>query len=688
MSVWPFDAATLARTALTLPRHPEEGALGPAGAERLGIELAHELATGSWSPRPARLFPLARSNGKVRWVGKLVRRDRVVQRALLTALDGHGVPLPGVTAYVRGRGAWQTIHWLEGQLQHAPTVWSMDVVDFFPSIDHALLWHEVERVVGPAPWRAVLRHCVAWPVVQGGRISVPERGILQGGVLSGWLSNLALTAVDGLLGETAHRYCDNLFLAGTEAQVRRQGVSLVAALGRLGLRVRIAPPEPGSARVGIDCLGHRVSAQGRAPGRRRMASFLQRLERRLRGGDATGAADLARGHRAFYRDQTWRGVMEIDELLRAGRLAEALERLRAEQVRLAALDETLELSAEETDLLLAAVGGDPDRHGRWTAGDPAGRSVVSRGLRADDLARHRRGEVSLGVLPVDGRGRAHVGVIDLDGDPGVDTTHEALRVADQLRAEGRSTLVERTGGRGHHVWVPISTPEPFDQAANRLVRSLQAVGPAPSGIRREVFPSPPDRDPAVRLPLGRHPVTGRPSQLLGPTGQPLRPGELAERLDQSTWPDLRWAGPRRILEACGLLAELAREACTTHDLGHDGRYSLASVLATVAGGSETVHAIIAHCTDYDHGITQGFLDRLHPRPLGCKRLKERHPHLADRCACPRATAELPYPSPVRFANPRPSSGPRRAAPDRAADADELERLAAGVRRSLLRLRGE
>lgn len=682
VGAWPYDATTLATEARRLPRHPDEDVLVPAAADALGAELAAEVAAGRWWPSPARLFGIKKRSGGERVVGKLVRRDRVLQRAILLDLNRLPEPPAGVTSYVRGRGGWATVSWLEARLARpdAPATWSLDVVDFFPSIELAPLRAQVTQAVPAGMTRTLVLRCLEQPVHSPRGIEVPARGLLQGGVLSGWLSNLALVDVDRrFAGTECHRYCDNLFVAGRAQRVRQQVVGLVAALGDQGLRVRLKPPEPSSAEVGIDCLGHRVSAQGRAPGRDRMAAFFDRMLSRLAAGDIEAAGRLAQGHRAFYGTRTWRGVMEIDDLLRAGRFAEALDRLRAEQARLALIEEALELSAEETALLLAAVGGDRERHVEHGG---RGRTIVPRGLTPADLARHRAGEVSLGVLPVDPLGFARVGVVDVDGGTGADTAADALRVAAAVRAGGRAALVEQTGGRGHHVWVPLQPALPARRAAQLLEAATREVGPPADGVRREVFPSPPDRDPAVRLPLGLHPTTGRRSQLLTVDGQTLARGaELRAVLaPPEAVPEVRSPAARAVLEGCPLLAELAREARTTGDLGHEGRYSLASVLAAVPGGVEAVHALIAWCSDYDHEVTQGFVDRLHPRPLGCKRLRERHPHLATLCQCPRTRAEVGYPSPAAWGVLEPGR------PDRRRQTDEVERLMAGLGRSLARLR--
>lgn len=675
-----YSAAELARIARRLPPHRDEARLSEADSVALGVELADAVRHGTWQPTPARQFTVPKPGGGVRVLGKQARRDRVLHRAILRAAQASDRRPPAcVTAYVSGRSAHQTVAWLERRLRAGDRAWSLDVVDFFPSVDlnhlaDALKGRKLDELT-----RGLAVRSLRQPVWQPGHGALrPCAGLLQGGVLSGWLSNIALATIDARFAPTRayHRYCDNLFFAGDASGVRALAAQVAAALAAHGLRVRLRPARPATAEAGIDCLGYRVSALGRAPGKRQMARFLRRALNRL-ARQPSAAVQLVRGHRAFYQDRTWRAVMNIDDLLRAGRFAEAREKIHAAQAQLERVDDALSLSADETRRLLRAVRGDPQRHVVEGAG---ARTIVPRGLTPADMQRHRAGEARLGVLPVDAAGFAHVGV-DAQADVSDEsaTRRDALALAEAARTTGQPALVEATGGRGHHVWLP-TPPLPAVEMTRRLIE-ISAMVKAQSGVRRELFPAPPDSDPAVRLPLGRHPKTGRASTLLDPHGAPLTPRGLTATLRSPHPPStMRSPAVQAVLDHCPLIAALAAEAQLTADLNHDGRYSLASVLSGLPGGVEAVHHLIGACADYDHAITQHFIDRLHPRPLGCRRLKARHPHLADRCRCPAAAR--PYPTPTYWARRAPRT------PSRRLSRAEMERLLAGVQRSLTRIRSD
>ena len=721
-----FDARALGAIARALPPHRDEDRLTDDEARRLGAELADELRREVYRPRPARMFRLPKPNrpGEMREVGKLARRDRVVQRAVLSVLQrGLGGLFPRcVCSYVPGRSALDVVRWVERKLAGGKLhVWSLDVVDFYPSLRHSLLSDSVSAVV---PWRHIgelLLLAMCQPGIPGR--SHPELGLIQGGLLSPWLSNLYLLGFDRARAPGLYRrYCDNLFLVGTPEKLLIEGWTVVRQLAALGLRARVDPARPAAPGRGIECLGYRVTAQGRRPGETSRRRFVDRLVARIRRGTADKALALLRGWRNYYGgspvDRDPIPLEEVDSLLRRGRFREALDRLEAIRTVTQASFEVerengsnsalpdAEWSLEDDEALLDAIGGDSDRHAVLTG---AGREIHRGALSPGDLAAHRKGERDVAVLPVDRNGWAHVAVIDVDR-PRADADNKAGQVASErharglagaARRRGHAALVEDTGGRGHHVWVCLPRPVPAREATELLERVVDDVGGPPRDVRQEVFPAPPDRDPAIRLPLGLHPRTGRASNLLDENGRVIRAGEDLRRTltPNPAWydpsekaPNVRSLAARQLLDGCPILGRLARKAVETRHLGHHERYTLASTLGHVPGGAEAVHTIIAWCDNYDYALTQGFLDRLTPRPLGCRRIHERHPELADReCQPPTPVAGLPYSSPVGLARGALGHQPRTAivsSLDETERATDIERLLRGLARSLERVRGD
>lgn len=693
-----LDPAALALAARQVRCLRGEDSLEGEEAWQMGQALAAELREGAWHPAPADVFDIAKPGGRgFRTVARLHRRDRAVQRVALAALH-RSLPrlFPRVVhSYLPGRSALGLVSWMEARLRAWGGVWawSLDVVDFFPSLRHDDLFEGVAEVVRSPLLRMILERSITQDVRRGARVQRPTIGVLQGALLSPWLSNLYLRSVDAELpADIYRRYCDNLFLAGSRSQIEDAAETLIIETERLGLRLRARPAEPRRAHVGLECLGYHIDAAGRRPGAGAVSRFLSRVEALLRR-DPLRAAALVRGFRNYFGTLPGDLTMEIDDLLRAGRFREALMRIEAER-RAREEDAPPAFDDEDAETLLEAIGGDPDRHAELGPGPM--RHIVHRGLGRDDLAVHRSGSRQLGVLPVDRAGFAHVGVVDLDGpddlgatqrDRQVGTGPDAAQIVAAASRRGLPAVVESTGGRGHHVWLPFSRPLPREEAVRRLEHLARDAGPPPSGVRRELFPGEPDTDPAVRLPLGNHPRTGQPSRFVNARGEPLRGSDVVGALrapdPEARVPKVRDPAARAVLERCALLTELALRAAATGHLNHHERYSLAAVLAPLGpGGVEAIHAIISACANYDHEVTQHFIDRISPRPMGCVRLKERHPDLAGDCACPSVGGGYDYPCPLRLAG-RVRRGER---PERTAT--DLERLIRGLGRSLRRLRGE
>lgn len=683
------DPEALLRIAEGLPTPRHERPLSPPRLRALCVTLAGQLADRRWQPEVAERFFIPRSGGRPpRPLARLALPDRIVHRALHRMLERahRGFP-PGAMAYVRGGGALRLVQWLERRLSRGGAyAWSLDVVDYFPSVAHDRLERLLQPLVPPNVCRLVMR-AVRTPVRDRAGVEHPTRGILQGSPLSPWLSNLYLAEVDTRFGRRGYRrFSDNVFFVGAVDDVRRAMVEAVAALARLGLSVRLKPCEPATADEGIECLGHHIDRDGRRPTRQARRRLLSRLGRRIERRTASSARALIRGHRAYFgRDPTGR-LMTIDDLLRAGRFREALEALREAESVDDEPERGLSLRPEESRRLLRVVGGDPERHARL---DGRTRTVVVRGVSPDDFAAHRRGEVELAALPVDRTGWAHVAAFDLDPlEPGGDvpvSEGEAVALAGAARARGLTALVERTGGRGHHVWLGLDRPVPVGEAGD-LLDGLDRDVPGSPGVRRERFPSAPDRDPHLTLPLGVHRSTGAASTLLDASGTPIGSGAglraaLRPPGPATEAPRVRSAAVQRVLRGCSLLGRLAQKARDVRHLGHHERYSLAAVLGHLPGGHEAVHGIIGWCDNYDAGVTQHFLDRLSRQPMGCERLAERHPEFAAACRCPRAGGGLRYASPVRLAaldrQPVERVAPR---------ADDVERLIGGLQRTLARMK--
>lgn len=262
-------------------------------------------------------------------------------------------------------------------------------------------------------------------------------------------------------------------------------------------------------------------------------------------------------------------------------------------------------------------------------------------------------------------GQAQALVLDVDGpaadESGRQRAHEvALELCATLARVGLRPLVLDSGGKGRHLWLCFAAPVPAGAARRWAQGVVDAVRPLSAGVLVEVFPKQ-DYLPAgamgalLRLPLGRHPQTGRFSYFLDAEGQPvadpwtlLRAQPLIDRLAlglsgeaalPAAQPPLPPDAVAPMVDGCALLRGLVDKAARLRHLRHTERLALLYTLGHCGGaGSAYLHQVMALCGNYDARDTDRWLQRLeegHP-PISCSRLKE---WLADylpgvECPCP------------------------------------------------------
>jgi replicative DNA helicase len=174
-------------------------------------------------------------------------------------------------------------------------------------------------------------------------------------------------------------------------------------------------------------------------------------------------------------------------------------------------------------------------------------------LQAGELDRHLLGHQTVALVP-DGHGSlCRSGAVDLDLPRDGATLGELLELVASLQqaaaARDIPTLVVFSGRRGFHLLVPTVTPVAWSVMHRALRRICRDVGLEPA----ELFPS---KGKALKLPGGRHRITGAWSVVLPPLAELQDRQKLLEALE-SHLEAAAPSAPKEPPEACSWAAQAA-----------------------------------------------------------------------------------------------------------------------------------
>lgn len=369
----------------------------------------------------------------------------------------------------------------------------------------------------------------------------------------------------------------------------------------------------------------------------------------------------------------------------------------------------------EADLVRFAglFAGREDRHAvMWRRGRQTGYGPVPGGLTADVARAHVTGASTVGSYALRADHAVRWACVDLDLSRAARTQAlgdaQAGRVAwdalvasagvlaEALEACDLDPLLERSGGKGMHVWVFFATFTPARSVRSFLTALLGRLGAPPPAVTVEVFPKQNRLEPGglgnlVKLPLGRHLGSGRWSRLTDCAGSPLKdpwarlrrlqPGEVPAVLPPSlpawtTPPDD--PGPTAIPEpvrhgdrpftegdldadpelgpvvrGCAVVRTVLEDALAHGTLSRDRSIVLQHTLGHLRTGVAAVNYVHQRV---DPGSSPPLGATLGGSPASCKRIRQRLRDVADRvgCACQLTPTPGGYPHPLlhREAHPR------------------------------------
>lgn len=200
---------------------------GAAGVDRVSIAMFEgnlkenilaihrQLMNQEYCPDPVLRRYIPKGRNELRPLGIPTVKARVIQQAFLQVLEPIFEPHFHSCSfgYRVGRGCHDAIRevfsrWKEGYCQ----VVDADIKGFFDNIDHGVLMRLVRQRIGDG-WvlRAIGRMLKA-PIVEKGKVMVPQKGTPQGAVISPLLANIVLNVLDWELNQRGikfARYADD-----------------------------------------------------------------------------------------------------------------------------------------------------------------------------------------------------------------------------------------------------------------------------------------------------------------------------------------------------------------------------------------------------------------------------------------------------------------------------------------------
>lgn len=182
--------------------------LGPDVLPDYLEHIRKELLSEEYTPAPARRIYILKANGKRRPLGIATLRDRIVQRAMLMAMqpiwenDFHSLSY----GFRPERSVHHAIRTVKLQLTDNTDTrgrWVIegDLASYFDTVHHRLLMKSVRKRIRDKRFMSLLWKMIKAGHVDAGLFRAATEGVAQGGVLSPLLSNIMLNEFDQYLEE-------------------------------------------------------------------------------------------------------------------------------------------------------------------------------------------------------------------------------------------------------------------------------------------------------------------------------------------------------------------------------------------------------------------------------------------------------------------------------------------------------
>ncbi|NQX90392.1 MAG: group II intron reverse transcriptase/maturase [Halioglobus sp.] len=206
---WLAEAARITLSSKGAKTPGVDGVTKQAIAKDLGeylTTLREELLSGVYHPSPAKRIYIPKANGKQRPLGIPTLRDRIVQRAMLMAMepiwenDFHRLSY----GFRPERSVHHAIRTVRIQLTDSNETkgrWVIegDLSSYFDTVHHRLLMKSIRKRINDKRFLTILWQFMTAGHIDRGLFCAASEGVPQGGVLSPLLSNIMLNEFDQML---------------------------------------------------------------------------------------------------------------------------------------------------------------------------------------------------------------------------------------------------------------------------------------------------------------------------------------------------------------------------------------------------------------------------------------------------------------------------------------------------------